>query len=84
MCIRDRYQRRVHGEIKLLQIQQIQRILAYMPNKLFRTHQRTYGKDSRACKRCGARQGLIRKYEMNVCRRCFREFAKEIGFTKYR
>jgi len=36
-------------------------------------HPRNYGKDSRECRVCGCKYGLIRKYEMNVCRRCFRE-----------
>ena len=33
---------------------------------------------------CSARQGLIRKYGINICRRCFRERAVEIGFQKVR
>lgn len=33
---------------------------------------------------CTARQGLIRKYGLNICRRCFREYAKDIGFKKVR
>ncbi len=53
-----------------------------MPNKLWRAHPRTYGKDSRQCRVCGARQGLIRKYDMMICRRCFLEQAPHIGFTK--
>jgi small subunit ribosomal protein S29e len=28
--------------------------------------------------------GLIRKYHMMLCRRCFRENANAIGFRKYR
>jgi hypothetical protein len=35
--------------------------------------------DSRVC---GAHQGLIRKYGLMICRRCFRERAEEIGFIK--
>nr|AGE89260.1 40S ribosomal protein S29 [Cryptocaryon irritans] len=55
-----------------------------MPNKLFRVHPRNYGKDSRGCRVCNIRRGLIRKYEMNICRRCFRENSDQIGFFKYR
>lgn len=55
-----------------------------MPNNLWRTHPRNYGKDSRACRVCTARQGLIRKYDMDLCRRCFREHANVIGFHKYK
>ena len=53
-----------------------------MPNKLFEKHPRNYGKDSRACKMCSNTHGLIRKYEMNLCRRCFKENANLIGFYK--
>ncbi|XP_061249070.1 small ribosomal subunit protein uS14-like [Bos javanicus] len=26
--------------------------------------------------------GLIRKYGLNMCRQCFRQYAKDIGFIK--
>jgi len=31
---------------------------------------------------CGNGQGMIRKYGLNICRQCFREYAKDIGFVK--
>lgn len=31
---------------------------------------------------CSNQGGLIRKYGMNICRQCFREYAKDIGFVK--
>ena len=31
---------------------------------------------------CSNRHGLIRKYGLNVCRQCFRQYAKDIGFIK--
>ena len=52
-----------------------------MPSTHF-THPRTCGKDTRACRNCKTHRGLIRKYDLMLCRRCFRENAKEIGFTK--
>jgi hypothetical protein len=33
---------------------------------------------------CAHRAGLIRKYNLNVCRQCFREYASDIGFHKVR
>ncbi|KAH6963590.1 hypothetical protein ACHAPA_005626 [Fusarium lateritium] len=45
---------------------------------------RNYGKGSRACRVCKHKAGLIRKYDLNLCRQCFREKAKDIGFNKYR
>jgi len=36
---------------------------------------------SRVCKH---KAGLIRKYELNLCRQCFREKSKDIGFSKVR
>ncbi|MGC8710098.1 MAG: 30S ribosomal protein S14 [Candidatus Micrarchaeia archaeon] len=41
------------------------------------------GKGARKCKICGTSRGLIRMYGIYVCRRCFREHAKELGFEKY-
>lgn len=40
-------------------------------------------KGKRKCSRCGNSKGLIRKYELYVCRRCFREVGREIGFDKF-
>jgi small subunit ribosomal protein S14 len=37
-----------------------------------------------ACRRCGREQGLVGKYDINLCRQCFREIAREMGFRKYR
>ncbi|ADE04149.1 MULTISPECIES: 30S ribosomal protein S14 [Haloferax] len=36
------------------------------------------------CRRCGRKQGLVSKYDINLCRQCFREIAREMGFKKYR
>ncbi|NYZ74777.1 30S ribosomal protein S14 [Candidatus Micrarchaeota archaeon] len=38
---------------------------------------------NRRCRFCGTARGLIRKYGLYVCRRCFRERAEKIGFKKY-
>ena len=35
------------------------------------------------CRRCGREQGLVGKYDINLCRQCFREVAREMGFEKY-
>ena len=35
------------------------------------------------CVVCGSYEGLIHKYDLNICRRCFRDTAKSIGFNKY-
>ena len=63
-----------------------------MPNLMY-THPRQYGKDSRHCRVCKTTRGtkiapqhsttgLIRKYGLFMCRRCFRERAEQIGFVK--
>ncbi|MCL9816568.1 30S ribosomal protein S14 [Natronocalculus amylovorans] len=36
-----------------------------------------------ACRRCGRKQGLVGKYDINLCRQCFREVARDMGFKKY-
>jgi len=33
---------------------------------------------------CSNQKGLIRKYALDMCRQCFREYAKDIGFVKAR
>ncbi|RZC37741.1 Ribosomal S14 domain containing protein [Asbolus verrucosus] len=46
------------------------------------SHPRKYGQGSRSCRACSNRHGLIRKYGLNICRQCFREYAADIGFKK--
>ncbi|MFB6162849.1 MAG: 30S ribosomal protein S14 [Halococcoides sp.] len=36
-----------------------------------------------ACQRCGREQGLVGKYDIWLCRQCFREIARDMGFEKY-
>ncbi|QLG63345.1 30S ribosomal protein S14 [Halorarum salinum] len=36
------------------------------------------------CRRCERKQGLVGKYDINLCRQCFREVARDMGFRKYR
>ena len=43
-----------------------------------------YGAPFFRSRRCGNHHGLIRKYHMMLCRRCFRDNAAAIGFTKVR
>jgi len=51
--------------------------------KLTSGDERYKGKGNRVCRNCGNSRGLIRKYRLRVCRRCFREMAENIGFRKY-
>jgi small subunit ribosomal protein S14 len=44
---------------------------------------RKYGKGTHRCRKCGNTKGLIRKYGLVYCRRCFREDAEKLGFRKY-
>ena len=46
--------------------------------------ERKHGVLNRRCIRCGNVRGHIRRYGINLCRRCFREQAPELGFKKYR
>ena len=41
------------------------------------------GKGNRVCRFCGNARGLIRTYQLNICRRCFREVAEQVGFRSY-
>ncbi|MCD6092522.1 MAG: 30S ribosomal protein S14 [Candidatus Aenigmarchaeota archaeon] len=44
---------------------------------------RKFGKGAHKCVRCGNLNGVIRRYNLFYCRRCFREVAEELGFKKY-
>ena len=44
---------------------------------------RTTGEAKHKCKRCGRTHAHIQKYGIHLCRQCFRESAKSIGFKKY-
>ena len=66
------------------------KMFASKPAKLakFKKHnmplERDHGLGNSVCKRCGKKgMGVITKYDLYVCRRCFREIAKTIGFKKY-
>lgn len=45
--------------------------------------ERSCGKNLHTCIRCGRRGAHISKYHLDVCRQCFRENAKELGFKQY-
>ncbi|CAM9585074.1 unnamed protein product [Lampetra planeri] len=52
--------------------------------QIYFSHPRKFGQGSRSCRVCSNRHGLIRKYGLNMCRQCFRQYAKDIGFQKVR
>ncbi|MBL7147392.1 MAG: 30S ribosomal protein S14 [Nanoarchaeota archaeon] len=44
---------------------------------------RKCGQGLRKCKICGRTHAYIQKYNLNICRQCFRENAKRLGFKKF-
>ena len=48
-----------------------------------RIEEKYKGKGLRKCRFCGNARALIRSHHLYVCRRCFREVARNIGFKKY-
>ena len=44
---------------------------------------RATGARNHPCRRCGRTGGHISKYNIDLCRHCFREIAAKIGFKKY-
>lgn len=44
---------------------------------------RSCGIALRKCKNCGRNGAHIQKYGVGLCRQCFREMAKKLGFKKY-
>ncbi|XP_035297429.1 40S ribosomal protein S29-like [Cricetulus griseus] len=47
--------------------------------QLYWSHPQKFGQGSRSCSN---RHGLIRKYGLNMCCQCFRQYTKDIGFIK--
>jgi len=45
--------------------------------------QRSCGLGTKRCRRCGRFGAHIQKYGLNLCRQCFKEVAKDLGFKKY-
>ena len=45
-------------------------------------HTTKFGRGANECKMCGRKQGLVRRYNIMLCRQCFREWASKIGFKK--
>ena len=45
--------------------------------------ERSTGRATQRCVRCGQYSGHISKYDVNLCRCCFRDIATKIGFKKY-
>ena len=41
------------------------------------------GKGKRECRRCHTHRGVIRRYGLNICRRCFYEIGGDIGFKRF-
>ncbi len=41
------------------------------------------GKGMRKCRICGSARAVIRSYDLYICKRCFREHAKDLGFEQY-
>ncbi len=37
----------------------------------------------RRCKQCGNQHGHVGKYGINLCRKCFRDYAPKLGFKQY-
>jgi len=35
------------------------------------------------CRLCGRKDGVTKKYGLNMCRQCFKSKAAEMGFKKY-
>ena len=45
--------------------------------------ERAFGPTTKKCTRCGSNKGHVGKYGINLCRKCFRDIAHNIGFKKY-
>ncbi len=50
-----------------------------------KTNEHSVKRDNRklVCKICGTSRGLVRKYGLYICRRCFKDNAAKLGFGKF-
>lgn len=48
-----------------------------------RPKKRSFGLGARKCKRCGRYGAHVSKYNLHLCRQCFREISTQIGFRRY-
>ena len=55
--------------------------MSYPKAKNEKMKKRTVG--VRECKICGTRKGMMRRYNIGICRRCFKDNAERMGFRKY-
>merc|ERR1712168_815826 len=60
------------------------RVSKMVHSKVWYSHPRGYGPGSRKCRVCSNQHGIIRKYGLSLCRQCFREYANDIGFKKFK
>lgn len=44
--------------------------------------ERSHGIGKRKCSRCGRFGAHVNRYGLNLCRQCFRDQAKKLGFKK--
>lgn len=51
--------------------------------KFCKPKDRKFGIASKKCERCGRFGAHISQYGLKICRQCFREIAKQLGFKKY-
>ena len=74
-------EKKVEQEIPVHYVKTVSNTAVQFAHK-WRNHPREYGKDSRYCRVCRNTHGLIRKYGIEMCRRCFRERYTLIGFKQ--
>jgi len=46
--------------------------------------ERKYGKGVQVCRRCGSKDSVIQKYNLYLCRQCFREVSYSMDFNRLR
>jgi len=68
---------------KMLKQLKVKPVIAKKFLKHNKPKQRQFGSGSKRCRRCGRFGAHIQKYNLGLCRQCFREVAKKIGFKKY-
>jgi ribosomal protein S14 len=47
-----------------------------------KTGAKKIAKNARRCRICGSDKGMIHRFGINTCRRCFKDIAEKLGFRK--
>jgi ribosomal protein S14 len=52
-------------------------------DKFNKKKERKFGRNVIHCRKCDTTRGVMKRYGLHYCRRCFREDGEKLGFNKF-